>query len=341
MSLAAGFVTAPAEEPAGQRAKPIIFSEPKSDTVSSNLNQLDLKASPFKSLESNLKKPFEIFDWGQSAGGIRPPAVPIAPPTAPANNRKMKDLLEKREESLMFGPDSGDSDRAEDDPFKSVEDSLKAAGSKLKTPLDRYYDRLDRERSAITNQVRKPDPLSEKPDPGGKDWLGRSVPENPFGDELKASVNSLGRLATNASARGGFISDQIKPKTFEDLIDRQPGDLTERSSSVKETRLDEFRNLLDRPAYAPASNYYSPGLPAAGAAMRPATASPWSTWSATSPPPKSRESFTTRAGLVGAPAQLQSLPSIAATTPSLNPAPPPMVPPKLPASSFSIPKRQF
>ena len=65
MSLVGGRMVAHPEEPARQRGAPIIFSEPKSDTVSTNLNQLDLKASPFKDLESDLKKPFQIFDSGR------------------------------------------------------------------------------------------------------------------------------------------------------------------------------------------------------------------------------------------------------------------------------------
>jgi hypothetical protein len=348
--LVVGLAAARAGEPAPQRGTPIIFSEPKSDTVSSNLNQLDLKASSFKGLESDLKKPFEIFEWGQSSGAFRPPGAPIAPPITPANNRRLKEILDKRAEMMLFGPDKSDSDLTGDDPFKpSEEDGMEAASRKLKTPLDRYYDRLDRERSAMTNQVRNADALGDKKDSTSKDWFGGAFPDKPFGGDLKTSVNSLGRPATNAAASSGFFSDQLKPKTFEELLDGPPKNLAERDSSAKETRLDEFINLLDRTSYAPNGNNYSPGLPVTGTTQRPTPASPWSTWSSPSSPssalspssvPSPHDSFAVRAGLVGALPQLQSLPSIA-TTPNLNPPPPPVLQPKPPVSTFSIPKRQF
>lgn len=340
--LAIGVGPAHTEEPARQRAMPIIFSEPNSDTVSSNLNQLDLKAAPFKGLESELKKPFEIFNSGQSGGRFHPSSGRLAPPTAPVvNNRRIKELIDKRAEMRLLGPDSGDPDLAGDDPFKSPEDSLDAAGRKLKTPLDRYYNRLDRERSAATNQVRNTDLFGSQKESDSKDQFGRAFPDKPFGGDFNASANSLGRLSPNAAGNRGFFSDQLNPKSFNEPLEMRPNGLVERSSAAKESRLDEFKRLLDRPAYTPGPSFYSRSLPATGAAQAPPPASPFPTWgspSVTAPP---GENFTSRAGLVGTPPELQGLPSFAATTPSLNPIPPPVARPKQAPSSFSIPKRQF
>jgi hypothetical protein len=344
MFFVVGLVVAHGQEPARQRGTPIIFSEPKSDTVSSNLNQLDLKTSPFKGLESDLKKPFEIFDSGRSIGSFRPPSGLITPPATPANNRRIKDLIDKRAEMMLPGPDSGDPDLTGDDPFKPSEDTVDATGRKLKTPLDRYYNRLDRERAAFTNQVRNTDLFGKNKDTDGKDQFSRPFSDKSFGGDLKASGSSSGQLSNNATASSGFFSDQRKPKTFEELLDLpRPNEPTERSSGLKETRLDEFKRLLDRPAFTPSTNSYSPGLPVAGAELRPVPASPWPTWSSSPAPVNPRDSFTSQAGLglVGAPYQLQNLPSLAATTPSLNPTPPPVLKPKQPTTSFSIPKRQF
>jgi hypothetical protein len=341
MLIVGGAGMAYAGEPARQRGTPIIFSEPKSDTVSSNLNQLDLNTSPFKGLESDLKKPFEIFDSGRSIGSFRPPAGLSAPPAAPVNNRRIQELIDRRAEMMLPGPESGDPDLADDDPFKASEDTQDAAGRKLKTPLDRYYDRLDRERAAFTNEVRNPELFGNNDDPDDKDQFGRTFLDKPFAGDLKASVNSLGRQSNNVAASSGFFPDQLKPKTFDDLFHGQPNDLGGRSSGVKDTRLDEFKRLLDRPAYTPGTNFYSPGLPAAGAALRAVPAAPWPARPATSASGNPRDTFTSRAGLVGALPELQSLPSLATPAPSLNPTPPPLLPPKRPTSSFSIPKRQF
>jgi hypothetical protein len=149
-------------------------------------------------------------------------------------------------------------------------------------------------------------------------------------------------MSNNAVEGGGFFSENFKPKEFYDLADDayqkpQP----ERSSSFKETRLDEFKRLLGEPASTPRNNDYSPSLPAFGTAPRPATASPSPSWSLPSTPAVSRDSFTSRAGLVGAPAQLQSLPSFGTATPGFNSAPAPVAQTKPPTSTFSLPKRQF
>lgn len=342
MLLVDGLVVVHAEDLARQRGTPMTNSEPKSATISSNRNQLELKASPFKNLESDLKKPFQIFDSGRSAGNSPPPSGPIAPPAAPANNRRLQELLDKRAEMMLFGPESGDSDLTKDDPLKPAEDSLDAAGGKRRTPLDRFFDMLDRERGAVTNQAPKTDLFGNNKDPDGKDPLSRLFSEHPFDGDRTAAARSVGRMSNNAADRGGFFSENLKPKTFDDLLDAQrPNDPSERSSGLKETRLDGFKRLIGGPAYTPRSNNYSPGLPVVGSSLQPALTSPWPTWSSSPPPAKPRDSFTSRAGLVGAPPELQTLPAFATTTPSLNPIPPPVLRPKQPPASFTIPKRQF
>ncbi len=331
-----------ADEPPRLPGAPIVFSAPKSDSVSTNLNQLDSKASPFKGLESDLKKPFQIFDAGRSDGSFRPPASLTDPPAAPANKRRIKELMDKRAEMLLLDPDRGELGLDGEDPRKAAEDPLDAAGEKLKTPLDRYYHRLDRDRSANTNQTQNSDLFDKKNDPDARDSLGLTSTENPFDSERKAAARSLGRMSNNAVDGGGFFSENFKPKDFYNLsADAYQPPQPERNASVKETRLDEFKRLLGEPANAPRNHDYSPSLPAFGPAPRPATATPSPAWSLPSSPAASRDSFTSRAGLVGAPPQLQSLPSFGSTTPGFNSAPAPVARPKPPTSTFSLPKRQF
>ena len=192
---------------------------------------------------------------------------------------------------------------------------------KLKTPLDRYYDQLDRERLPVTNQVSKTDLFGNQLHPEGEDSGRRSFSEHPFDSERKASERSLGRLSNNASKRGGFSSENPKPKSFDDLVElQQVKDLSDRNSEIKESRLDDYKRLLGGSSYAPRNNDhydYSPSLPAFGTAPRAATPSPSPAWSLPSAPAASRDSFTSRAGLVGAPPQLQSLPSFGSHDPRL------------------------
>ncbi len=342
MFLVGGRMVAHPEEPVRQRGAPIIFSVPKSDTASTNLNQLDAKASPFRNLESDLKKPFQIFDSGSSGGSFRPPAGLTDPPAAPVSNRRIKERMDKRAEMMVLEKDGGDRERADDDLLTTEEEMFGAAGKKIKTPIERYYDQLDRERLPVTNQVSKTDLFGNQIDPGGEESAGWSFFEHPFDSERKASARALSRMSNNASNRGGFSPENLKPKSFDDLVElQQVKELSDRSSEIKESRLDDYKRLLGGSSYTPRNNDYSPSLPAFGTAPRPATASPSPAWSLPSATPASRDSFTSRAGLVGAPAQLQSLPSFGSTTPGFNSAPAPVAQPKPPTSTFSLPKRQF
>ncbi len=337
-----GLLVVTADEPPRLPGAPIIFSEPKSDIVSSNLNQLDSKASPFKGLESDLKRPFQIFDAGRSDGSFRPLSGLTDPPAAPVNNRRIKELIDKRSEMLLLDPDGGEVGLDREDARKTPDDSLDAAGKKLKTPLDRYYNQLDRERLANTNQVQDTDLFGKQNDSDARDALGLSFTESPFDGDRRASAKSLGRMSNNAGNSGGFFSENLKPNGFYDLVDdAHLKGSTERSTTVKETRLKEFYSLIGEPATVPRNNDYAPGLPVIGSAQRPATPSLSPAWSLPSAPAAAHDSFNSRAGLVGAPPQLQSLPSFGTATPGLNSAPAPVAQPKPPVSSFSIPKRQF
>src|SRR4051812_7435583 len=116
LSLVAATLGLRAEDAAKGRATPIVFSAPRSDTVSSNLNQISTRSSPLSDLESGLKKPFEIFDTGRSSAVI--PANKFATPTpsTPAlNKRSLKDALDKRAEDSYLLSEDRDSSQSKDD----------------------------------------------------------------------------------------------------------------------------------------------------------------------------------------------------------------------------------
>ena len=342
-----GLVVATAEEPARLPNPPIIFPEPKSETVSSNRNQSELKASPFKGLESDLKKPFTIFEPGRSIGSFNLPATLVAPPAAPANNQRMKELIDKREDMILLGPNRGDREANKDDGFRTTQEALDATAKKLESPRDRYYNRLERESTTVTNQARSTDVFGNTKDPDGKDKSDRPAAENAFDGYAKASARGLGRMSNNVVERDGGIADYLKPKTFDELMDFHPSEPYVQNLEVKESRLDEFKRLLGMTTSEPRDNSYSPNLPVVGAGLQPVVTSPLPAWSSPSlsssraAPADPRDSFTKRAGLVGAPPELQSLPSYSATAASLNPAPVAPPPPRQSPTSFSIPKRAF
>ena len=62
-----------AQDRSRDRGAPIIFTSPKTDTISTNLHEVNVKQTPFKNLESEVRKPFEIFDKESTQPRFLPP----------------------------------------------------------------------------------------------------------------------------------------------------------------------------------------------------------------------------------------------------------------------------
>lgn len=337
VSLLAGApLTLRGEEPARRTAAPIIFSSPQSDTVSSNLNEISLKTSPLRNLESDLKKPFEVFQSG-NAGTFRPPTKFSTPPAPVLNSRKLKELMDKRAEDLYLGSES-----AATDDFTKSDDELDPFKKKIKSPLESYYDRMDRQ-AAATNQTARTDDLlaGGKEDPDSADNLGLGRLRNPL--ESPALANSQNpRPVLGGGRPSSSYSENLKPRSFGDIFGLSPSEPADRFSRSKETRLDNFKRLLDGPSAAPRTDFTAPAA-VTGAAPKPGTGgstAPPPAWTTPQPAPAT-DTFDKRAGLVGSPAKPQGLTEFAVSFPSLStpPAVPPAKPP--PPPTFKVPKRQF
>jgi hypothetical protein len=326
------------EEPARRSAAPIIFSSPQSDTVSSNLNELSelsVKASPLRSLDSDLKKPFEVFEPGSSS--FRPQMKPTAPPAPVINSKKLRELMEKRAEELYLGSESSTPDET-----AKAEDDLDPFGKKIKTPLDSYYDRLDRQTAAMTNQSpRSDDSLFKlKADAEEPDNLGLGRFRNPLETpSLPTSKNLRPLTGTDHNP----YADSLKPKAFGDIFGLGPVESSERFTKSKETRLDNFKRLLDGPVATPRTDFNAPP-PVAGAAAKASSGGykpPAPSWSSSPRPANPADTFDKRAGLVGTPSKPQALPDFAASASSLSTPPQPQPARPLPLPAFKVPKRQF
>lgn len=327
----------PGEEPERRTATPIIFSAPQSDTVSSNLNEISLKTSPLRNLESDLKKPFEVFQSG-NAGTFRAPIKLSAPPAPVLNSRKLKELMDKRAEDLYLSSDPTTTDdltKSEDetDPFKK----------KIKSPLESYYDRMDRQAAAATNQTPHSDDLLSgvKDERDSADNLGLGRLRNPLESPNLPNAQNL-RSLTGSDRTSSSYSDSLKPRAFGDIFGLSSTDSSDRFTKSKETRLDNFKRLLDGPTAAPRTDFNAP-LPVAGAApkLSPGGYTPPTPAWATPQPTSRTDTFDKRAGLVGTLSKPQGLPEFAASSPSLS-TPPPLQPAKpLPPPTFKVPKREF
>lgn len=335
----------PAQQTNRSRGTPIIFSAPKSDTVSSNLNELRTPTAPFRDLEADLKKPFEIFDPNSSDKLLRSRDQKFKTPPPDLNKKQLKEQLHERAEQMFLSLEPED-----DDPFKASEESFDPYNKKPKTSLDRYYDRLDRNRVAVTNRTSvndlfgdKKDKEKERRDESGFD---KKKPIG-FSDDERSVTSRNVRLMSNSSPTGdSLFSEKNKARGSGEMFDSgKQISFYERNKTKSETRLEEYKRLLDGPGYGhdtrekvkPVVSAYETAAPQAiyGAAAP--------TWSSTKPAAKTppANTFATSAGLVGTPAAPQGLKDFDSAA-SLS-TPPPKPPPAKPAkpSTFNIPKRRF
>jgi hypothetical protein len=137
----------PAPAPANRSTK-IIFSGTKTDTISTNYSETRSSLSPFQKLESELAKPFDLGDALPKPVYRPMRQLPQSPVAAPKRSWKEQQL--EQAESRFLYPELGD---IEDDNDLFDLPSHKTDPYKKRNPtaLDRYYDRLDRDRQTLTN----------------------------------------------------------------------------------------------------------------------------------------------------------------------------------------------
>lgn len=342
VALASTVAGARAQQSATARGTPIIFSAPStSDSVSSNLNALRTPAAPFRDLEAELKKPFEVFDANRSDKVLRPSDPNFRPPAPEVNRKHLKEQLNDRAERmfLFMEPDDDDLFKAADtDPYTK----------KPKTALDRYYDRLDRARTGLTNRTSTTDLFGDKKnsDKDRRDEYGleKKKPLNPLDEDRTTALRDFRPMTNSSPAGDNFYSDKSKPRTAADFLSYSPEATAERSRFKTETRLEDFKRLLDGPGYGPRENLNPPASVYGETAPRPAYGAAAPTWSTTKPTTTkaaSADSFATSAGLVGTPGTPQGLKEFGSVSSLSTPPPPPQqVKPVLPPT-FTIPKRRF
>lgn len=307
-SLVALTISSNAQDSSRDRGTAIIFSAPKSDTISTNLETINQKESPFKGMESNIRKPFEIFD----TDATRPRFVhPRNMPTPARDNNTVKSILEKKaEEQFLNGENSSADDP--NDPFKSPDSTLDPYGNrKPKTALDRYYDRLEKDHSARTNSNSSTDLFGRKKDEKSDDYLNPDSKEK--SDSLNREQDSYTRMNRRMSNNASTDKENSSLSGFTKatkLFDAKPSSAADREFLQRESRLENFKKLLDGDNGAPSqNNYLNPSVSAYGNPSSSATRPNYLTPTTPSYQPKPYgnsqpnygSSFNTTAGVIGAP----------------------------------------
>jgi hypothetical protein len=334
---------------AQDRGAPIIFSSPKADAISTNLHEVNVKQSPFKNLESEIRKPFEVFDTSPARPRIKPPQhINGTPP--PANKPNLKAILDKSvEEEFLNGHQRGQEDP--NDPFKSPDASMDPLRrNKPKTALDRYYDRLEKEQGAKTNRSSTLDLFGNNKErtTEEKNALESNQRNKNAGASQDAFSRTGNQISNNAAADNVFSRTGKRPEGGR--FSAPASDPFDRATLHRETRMENFKKLLEGPTYSqPQYNVNVPRSSSYGSVessgQRPGYITPSPTTSSSKPYSSATiipgSSFTKSSGIVGAagrPAGLQEYSTTAGA--SLSTPVAPTLQPKMKPSTFSPPTRR-
>lgn len=328
-----------------RRGEAIVFSGTVTDSTSTNLTLKNPKAG-LKSLEEDIKKPFDLFDRGDDLPGFHPLPV-VRPPPMVERTKRSQELLQRKEDAFFDIGNEEDKARAED-PY-----SIDPEKRKLRSPLERYYERLDRERGGVTNQLKSREMFGDKKQKDEEqDVLSAFFGNNRTGDDPQVSTRAGRRMSNNPVAGSLFSTETVKPRTVDDLL----GGLTPeaiKQDKARESRDDAFKKLIGVESFTSPNPQTTSSLlpitksappPALGSQARPATTYSVSPPASYLPNTTVTSPSTTALGLSGnAPRPYTSWQDAQAygNTPSLMPTPIQQPRPKTPPSSFSLPQRPF
>jgi hypothetical protein len=346
------------------RGTPIIFSAPESELTASNLHDLPAPASPFRNLESSLKRPFDVFEGSAFGPSSAAPQGKLkVPPQLQQRPKSAKQLRSERAEQMFLEPELYQGE-TEDDLFGLSAD-LDPQKRKPKTTLDRYYDRLDR---LATNRFAPPNPSALElepvpfedslnrrnfnafsdptPDSSRRD-AAQSYSSNPFSVRTESDPTSPSTLREDAgrAANVGSALESPFARRDESWADFRG------FRAQRESRLDSFKRLLESPH--PASpgavnagiNPLTPSTPARSASLA-GSSTPGLAQSAASATPtpvftpsySSYRSFTETSARPAVPALPSAVPDY---SPNAAVPPKPLVTPRPPKSEFKVPARNF
>jgi len=137
-----------------QRGRPIEFSDPRSAEITTNLNQLSSKRGGLRELEEDLFKPLQSFSLKGSLDGVEAPPFPMSPARR-LPSRKEKERLEQRRNWFLNSPDDLTSGPTPEEIFNLPEYGPDGKEKSKKTPIEKYYDRLDRERLSARGMLKE------------------------------------------------------------------------------------------------------------------------------------------------------------------------------------------
>ena len=233
-----------------QRGRPIEFSEPRSDEVTTNLHQLTSKKDGLKQLEEDLYKPLQSFAPKSSLEGVAAP--PARPPAGPViQSKRAKELLERRKNWVFMSPEDLLAGPTVEEILKSPRYEADGQEKKELPPLERYYQRLAAKRPG----GEEPQPIeramtcSARPESRTRAMnLPRTTTRTCPADSRKAHRRSSNLSESDTS--GDPFARSATRSSFSDTFGL--GDNTPSKEQVLEHKkfMDEYHSLVD-PSWQP------------------------------------------------------------------------------------------
>jgi len=321
------------------RGRAIQFSDPKVEVVTSNLNHAaSIKKNTLRSLDDQFKAPFNILDSSEAAGSqlslptLRPPSL------TPKAARQLSDK-QKEEEQWIFGsPEELEAQRLSAERMFGLtefdESGMETSGSK--SPLQRYWDKMDRERAGATNRMGS-ELSGEKTDQDIKDQAkamfnlpSLSTETSPDSPATAAKSSLTPTLANSLSAEVSAM------RSSSELFSTPLNNFTPQKSEASLGRINEFKQLFaDKNLGAGGAL----GSPPAAAFSRPSSGAGFATTPAATWRPASAAPVSSFGSLPGSSLSKPGFPAS-----SYNPTPPLLPQPTrtiAPPVGFQLPKRSF
>lgn len=155
------FALAAAAQRPSEPVPSIKFTEPTSAVISTNQAKPAEPLPSLLGLDAGVRKPFEVFNTGDSFSGTRtPPPMHGSPPSA-AETKRMKEALDRKKNWAFLTPEEIYGVQTPEEMMRLTEFGQDGAAKESKTSLERYLERIEKSRATTASSHANSDVLSQ------------------------------------------------------------------------------------------------------------------------------------------------------------------------------------
>ncbi len=223
-----------------KRGPSIKFSDPRSETVTTNLNALtEEKKNNLRRLEEDLTRSFRMLEGDDASGARR--MLPRPPPGPIIQNRKVRELLDKKDWVFDTPEDRMSGLTAEE--MMNVSQLDDQGREKSSIPVfERYYDSMGRDGLGATNRASGSIGDSrEARDTFEAQQAGDASPSDPLQARIKDAERGLRQTMSEDSGLK-LLPSLNDASVMPDLFDSETAKVTQ--SKAQDSRLNQFKQMF-------------------------------------------------------------------------------------------------